>query len=169
MTKQTQKSGEQSSNIQVGGDLHIRQEFSQDQIYILSAEIKNNYDSHTGPVDKESLMAIHKIQNRIYVIRGQRVMLDSDLAELYQVETRILNRNVNRNIERFPDDFRLKLTYYEMECLRKIRGEEKQGRRALPHAYTELGVAMMSSVLNSKRAILTNVQIMRAFKVSLPV
>ena len=93
-------------------------------------------------------------------------MLDTDLAELYDVETRILVRNVKRNIDRFPKDFMFQLTKKEDEILRSQIGISKQGRggrRYAPYVFTEQGVAMLSSVLNSKRAIQVNVEIMRAF------
>ena len=92
-------------------------------------------------------------------------MLDSDLAALYNVETKQLKRAVNRNIERFPDDFMFKLTKGEYLVLRRHFGTLKRGEHTkyLPYAFTEQGVAMLSSVLNSKRAILVNIQIVRAF------
>lgn len=110
-----------------------------------------------------------QIQNIIYVIRGQRVMLDSDLARLYEVETKVLNQAVKRNIERFPEDFMFQLTKEEYEFLRsqfvtsKIKIETRGGRQYFPYVFTEQGVSMLSSVLKSKRAIQINVQIMRTF------
>lgn len=107
-----------------------------------------------------------KIEAMIYMIRGQKVMLDNDLAELYEVETRIINRNVQRNIVRFPPDFMFQLTLEEYEALRSqigISKEGKGGRRYMPYAFTENGVAMLSSVLNSERAILINISIIRIF------
>ncbi|MBK7668461.1 MAG: ORF6N domain-containing protein [Sphingobacteriaceae bacterium] len=104
--------------------------------------------------------------NKIYFIRGQKVMLDSDLAELYGVETKQLKRQVNRNIQRFPSDFMFELTEKEFELLRCQIGTSKIGRggtRYLPMAFTEQGVAMLSSVLNSERAIAVNIQIIRIF------
>ncbi len=102
------------------------------------------------------------IEQRIFLIRGKRVMLDEDLAELYEVENKQLTRQVRRNIERFPEDFMFRLTKHEF--LRCQNGTSKKGgRRYLPYAFTEQGVAMLSSVLNSRRAILVNIQIMRAF------
>ena len=107
------------------------------------------------------------IERRIYVIRGQKVMIDADLAELYQVETSNLNKAVKRNLDRFPTDFMFQLTSEEAESLRFQIGMSKPsgrgGRRFLPYAFTELGVAMLSSVLNSKRAVHMNIVIMRAF------
>ena len=111
------------------------------------------------------IVPVEKITSRIFQIRGKKVILDQDLANLYEVETYQLTRQVRRNIERFPDDFILKLTKQEsLSCQigsSKIGG--RGGRRYLPYAFTEQGVAMLSSVLNSKRAILVNIQIMRAF------
>jgi len=107
------------------------------------------------------------IERKIYLIRGQKVMLDSDLAELYGVETGALNRAVKRNTERFPKDFMFLLTADEPESLRCQIGILKKGRgqhrKYLPAVFTEQGVAMLSSVLDSKRAALVNVAIMRAF------
>ncbi len=106
------------------------------------------------------------IEKMIYIIRDQKVMLDSDLAELYEVETRIINRNVQRNIKRFPEDFMFQLTEKENEALRSqigISKTRKGGRRYLPYVFTENGVAMLSSVLNSEKAIQINVSIMRIF------
>ena len=102
--------------------------------------------------------------NKIYFIRGQKVMLDSDLAELYGVETKQLKRQVSRNIKRFPSDFMFELTKKELEILRcQIGTSSWGGIRYLPMAFTEQGVAMLSSVLNSERAIEVNIQIMRIF------
>lgn len=106
------------------------------------------------------------IQKRIYLIRNQKVMIDSDLAELYGVETKILNKAVSRNVDRFPYDFMIQLTDEEWNSLRFHLGTSKTGRggrRYLPFAFTEQGVAMLSSVLKSKRAVKVNIQIMRAF------
>lgn len=105
------------------------------------------------------------IQSKIYEIRGQRVMLDRDLAELYQVETRVLNQAVKRNAERFPPDFMFKLT--KEECLRSqivtLKVAQGQHLKYMPYAFTEMGVAMLSSVLRSNTAIQVNIHIMRAF------
>ena len=106
------------------------------------------------------------IEKMIYIFRDQKVMLDSDLAQLYEVETRIINRNVQRNIKRFPPDFMFQLSEEEYETLISqfgISKESKGGRRYLPYVFTENGVAMLSSVLNSEKAILINVSIMRIF------
>ncbi|MBN1132358.1 MAG: ORF6N domain-containing protein [Bacteroidales bacterium] len=101
---------------------------------------------------------------KIYMIRGKKVMLDQNLAELYQVETKQLKRAVRRNIERFPDDFMFELTGKEFEDLRcQIGTSNWESVRYAPMAFTELGVAMLSSVLNSEPAIRVNIQIMRTF------
>lgn len=108
-----------------------------------------------------------RIKNLIYVIRGQRVMLDSDLAMLYQVETKNLNRAVKRNIERFPENFMFQLTEEEWDAFKVrcqiVTSPKGGGRQYLPYVFTEQGVAMLSSVLNSKRAIQVNIQIMNTF------
>lgn len=110
---------------------------------------------------------IERAEQLIYVIRGHKVMLDSDLAELYGVPTKVFNQAVRRNIERFPEDFMFQLNRQEAgELLRSQIVTSKigrGGRRYLPHAFTELGVAMLSSVLQSKKAIQSNIAIMRAF------
>src|SRR5947209_16317642 len=106
------------------------------------------------------------VERRIYLIHGQRVMLDADLAELYQVETRALIQAVKRNPERFPKDFMFQLTKEEAESLRSqivISNVGRGGRRYLPYAFTEHGVAMLSSVLNSDRAVQMSILIVRAF------
>ena len=116
-------------------------------------------------------MELQVIQNKIYEIRGQRVMLDFDLAEMYQVETRALKQAVRRNIERFPDDFMFELTPKEYNDLKmNIRSqnvilENGRGKYAkyMPFAFTEPGVAMLSSVLKSNAAIAVNITIIRAF------
>jgi hypothetical protein len=104
------------------------------------------------------------VATKIYVIRDKRVMLDVDLAELYDVETRALNQAVTRNIERFPETFMFRLTQLEFEILKsQIVTSSWGGTRKLPYAFTEQGVAMLSSVLRSKRAIQVNIQIMMVF------
>lgn len=125
------------------------------------------------------MTTIQSIQNRIYEIRGQRVMLDFDLAELYEVETKVLNQAVRRNLKRFPEDFMFQLSQEEWQEIRssKINPEGttlrsqivtlKTGRgqhsKYTPHAFTEQGVAMLSGILNSDKAINMNITIMRAF------
>ena len=104
------------------------------------------------------------IENKIFIIRGKKIMLDRDLAVLYGVETKLINRAVKRNIDRFPEDFMFQLTKEEFDNLRFHFGTSSWGgQRYLPYAFTENGVAMLSSVLNSKRAIQVNIQIMRTF------
>ena len=107
-----------------------------------------------------------QIQDLIYTVRGQKVMLDSDLAQLYGVLTKNLNKAVKRNIERFPQDFMFQLSKEEFQNLRFHFGTSKSahgGRRYMPYVFTEQGVAMLSSVLESKQAIAVNIQIMRTF------
>lgn len=105
------------------------------------------------------------IQSKIHEIRGQRVMLDRDLAEMYGVETRALNQAVKRNIDRFPEDFMFQLT--KEECLRSqfviLKTEQGKHLKYMPYVFTEMGVAMLSSVLRSPTAIQVNISIMRAF------
>ncbi|MDP5105432.1 MAG: ORF6N domain-containing protein [Polaribacter sp.] len=106
------------------------------------------------------------ITNKIYLIRNQKVMLDRDLAELYQVETKRLKESVRRNINRFPEDFMFEMTKNELENWRTqfaTSNSEKMGLRYAPMVFTEQGVAMLSSVLNSDRAIAVNIKIIRIF------
>lgn len=106
------------------------------------------------------------IENMIYIIRGQKVMLDSDLAKLYGVETKRLNEQVKRNLRRFPEDFMFQLNNEERENLRShfaTSSSDYGGRRYIPYVFTENGVAMLSSVLSSERAIEINIAIMRTF------
>ena len=113
--------------------------------------------------DPKPLVA-EAIAGRIVMLRGERVLLDADLAELYGVETKLLNRAVKRNRDRFPDDFMFQLTGEEAGNLRYQNGTSSWGgRRYLPQAFTEQGVAMLSSVLHSKRAVMVNIEIIRAF------
>jgi ORF6N domain len=112
-----------------------------------------------------SLIPAERIENSILLIRDQKVLLDADLAALYGVETKALVRAVKRNIERFPEDFMFQLTAEEFDTLRSQFGTSSQwgGRRYAPYAFTEQGVAMLSSVLRSERAVEVNIAIMRAF------
>ena len=103
------------------------------------------------------------IAGKIYFLRGQKVMLDRDLAELYGVETRVLNQAVTRNADRFPDDFMFPLSRAEIESISQIVISSKIKFSKNVRAFTEQGVAMLSSVLRSKRAIQVNIQIMRTF------
>jgi hypothetical protein len=105
-----------------------------------------------------------QILNKIYYFRGQKVMLDQDLADLYDVPTKRLNEQVKRNINRFPSDFMFQLTSEEVEILKsQFATSSWGGRRVPPYAFTEHGVLMLSSVLNSQRAISVNIQIMRIY------
>ena len=124
---------------------------------------------------------IQSVQNRIYLIRGQRVILDKDIAFLYETETKVLNQAVNRNIKRFPLDFMFQLTKEEVDLLRLQKNRDNEvipnlrslivtssleswgGNRYLPNAFTEQGVAMLSGIVNSDKAIQMNIAIMRAF------
>jgi hypothetical protein len=126
----------------------------------------------------ESLIPIERIEQKIYVIRGERVMLDSDLAEIYSVETRVFNQAVKRNLHRFPEDFMFQLTAEEDEHLRFQIGASKDksltsqivtskkgrgGRRYLPYVFTEHGAIMAANILSSERAVEASVQVVRAF------
>jgi hypothetical protein len=115
----------------------------------------------------QQLLPAELIEQRIFLIRGQRVMIDSDLAELYDIETFNLNKAVKRNLERFPSDFMFQLTGAEFRLLTFQTGMSKApsrgGRRTPPFAFTEQGVAMLSSVLNGRRAVRVNILIMRVF------
>lgn len=118
----------------------------------------------TNQFRNEAMNELQVIKSKIYEIRGQKVMLDRDLAELYGVETRVLNQAVKRNAERFPEDFMFQLTIHEWNDLKsQIVTSSWGGVRKLPNVFTELGVAMLSSVLASKTAIQINMSIMRAF------
>ncbi len=112
----------------------------------------------------KSKKVIDMLLYNLFIIRGKKVMLDKDLASLYGVETKILNRAIKRNMKRFPEDFMFQLTKEEFNNLRFHFGISRWGgQRYLPHVFTENGVAMLLSVLNSKRAIAVNIQIMRTF------
>ena len=115
----------------------------------------------------EPVIPVEHIASRIYLIRGEKVMLDSDLASLYGVETRVLVQAVKRNIERFPDDFMFQFTEEELENWRSqiviSNSAAKMGLRHRPYAFTEHGVAMLSSILRSKKAVQVNIGIIRAF------
>ena len=113
-----------------------------------------------------AVIPVERIARSIYLIRGEKVMVDTDLADLYQIETKNLNKAVKRNLRRFPEDFMFQLTDEEHESLKFQIGTAKQGRggrRTLPYVFTEQGVAMLSSVLQSDRAADINVAIMRTF------
>ena len=109
-------------------------------------------------------MELEVIQNKIFEIRGDKVMLDFDLSLLYNVENKRLKEAIRRNITRFPDDFMFELTEIEFNSLRsQIASSNRGGNRYMPFAFTEQGIAMLSSVLNSERAIAINISIIRAF------
>jgi hypothetical protein len=113
----------------------------------------------------KGLIPMERVTNAILILRGHRVLLDADLAALYRVPTAVLNQAVRRNLERFPADFRFQLTPGEAARLRSqiVISNGRGGRRHRPYAFTEHGVAMLSSVLRSPRAIAVNIEIMRAF------
>lgn len=129
-----------------------------------SLRIKAFMSSHSPD---SAIVPLEIIERRIYFIRGHKVMLDSDLAALYQVETKTLNRAVKRNLDRFPSDFMFQLNAQETKLFLRYQSgtsnESRGGRRYLPYAFTEQGVAMLSTVLNSKRAVQVNIAIMRTF------
>lgn len=108
-------------------------------------------------------MELQLIQSKIYEIRGFRVILDKDLAELYEVTTSNLNKAVKRNLDRFPDDFMFQLNQYEFDLIFQNGTSSWGGTRKLPYAFTEHGVAMLAGLLNSIKAIEVNIQIVRAF------
>lgn len=116
---------------------------------------------------KNELIPNEVITSKIYYIRGHKVMIDSDLANLYRVETKVLKQAVRRNLSRFPEDFMFELTVSEFEVLRSqivtSKSEHRGGSRYLPFCFTEPGIAMLSSILNSEVAISINIQIIRTF------
>jgi len=116
-------------------------------------------------MNKEVILSDKEIENKIYLVRGQKVMLDNDLAELYEVDTKRLNEQVKRNIDRFPKDFMFQLNEKEVDILRSQIATSSSwgGRRTLPYVFTEHGVLMLSSVLNSPRAVQVNIRIMRIY------
>jgi ORF6N domain len=119
------------------------------------------------PLSRTDIIPIEVIERRIYVIRGHKVMLDRDLADLYEVSTKVFNQAVKRNLVRFPEDFMFQLSKDELENWRSqivtSNPASKMGLRRPPYAFTQEGLAMLSSVLNSDRAIAVNIAIMRAF------
>ena len=121
---------------------------------------------HVQPTDIVSAMSDNKdIRSLIYMVRGQQVMLDSDLAKLYKVETKVFNQAVSRNSDRFPDNFRFQLTKEEFDALRSqiATSNGKGGRRYRPYMFTEQGIAMLSGVLRSDVAVQMSIRIMNAF------
>ena len=122
--------------------------------------------TYPSPLISEKIMEITLIQTRIHEVRGQKVMLDFDLASLYEVETKVLNQSVKRNSKRFPIDFMFQLTKEEWETMLSqivMTYPEKRPKTAIPYAFTEQGLAMLSGILNSDVAINVNINIMRAF------
>lgn len=121
------------------------------------------------PTKKEEsvqLAVIEEIEDKIFVIRGQRVMLDSDLAEVYQVATKVLNQSVKRNVHRFPQDFMFQLSEVEADSLRSqivTSNGKRGGRRYLPYVFTEHGAVMLATVLNSPTAVEASIVVVRAF------
>jgi hypothetical protein len=115
--------------------------------------------------DVNSVVPVERVENAILFIRGQKVMLDVDLARLYRVSTKVFNQAVRRNQDRFPADFAFQLSNLEFHSLRSqiVTSNRRGGRRYRPYAFTEQGVAMLSSVLRSRRAVQVNIEIMRAF------
>jgi hypothetical protein len=117
--------------------------------------------------DRRSVVPIERIESAIFLVRGHKVMVDRDLAALYGVTTFNLNKAVKRNADRFPEDFMFQLTAEEADALRfqvgMSKGKGRGGRRYLPYVFTEQGVATLSSVLRSKRAVQVNIEIVRAF------
>ena len=117
-------------------------------------------------IQNKGRIIVEEIEEKIYLIRGQKVMLDSDLAEVYQVETKVLNQAVKRNLHRFPEDFMFQLAEDETESLRSqivTSNKGRGGRRYLPFAFTEHGAVMLASVLNSPTAIEASIKVVRAF------
>jgi hypothetical protein len=128
--------------------------------------IMHGLTDSTAEKTELQIVAVPALEKRIFVIRGRQVMLDEDLADLYGVETRVLVQQVKRNAKRFPADFMFQLTKPEAEALRSqivISNVGRGGRRYEPYVFTEQGVAMLSGVLRSDRAIAVNIEIMRAF------
>lgn len=135
--------------------------FKLNQQYFITCYLSNSINPK---MNQSSLAVEERIVNKIYLIRNKKVMIDRDLAELYQVKTKVLKQQVKRNLNRFPEDFMFELTNEEFEILRsQIVTSNRGGTRYLPMAFTEQGIAMLSSVLNSDQAIQVNIQIMRIF------
>ncbi len=124
-------------------------------------------DKYIGKDKQQLLGSLEQVEQHIHLIRGQKVMLDSDLAELYEIKTKRLNEQIKRNPDRFPEDFMFQLNHMEYDALRSqfVTLETGRGKHAkyLPYVFTEQGVAMLSSVINSEKAIQLNIAIMRTF------
>src|SRR5882724_11823961 len=117
-------------------------------------------------MDKSEIIPLDRIERRIYLLRGQKVMLDADLADIYGVSTKRLNEQVKRNLDRFPKDFMLQLTKEEVVALKSqiaTSNTSRGGRRTLPYAFTEHGTIMLASILNSPTAIHASIQVVRVF------
>jgi hypothetical protein len=140
--------------------------FTDERLLLEDGNTQTTYN-HVMATTRSAVIESNAIISNILVIRGHRVLLDSDLAVLYQVETKALTRAVRRNAERFPGDFMFQLAAEESGSLRSQFGALKTGRgkhrKYAPYVFTEQGVAMLSSVLNSARAVQVNIEIMRAF------
>jgi hypothetical protein len=133
---------------------------------VISNRKKLSLADYSMTMKKHSLLPDELIINKIILLRDQKVLADRDLADLYGVETRVLNQAVKRNIKRFPDDFMFQMTSEEMNIWKSqivMSDNDRMGLRKPPFVFTEQGVAMLSSVLNSDTAILVNIQIMRVF------
>jgi len=133
---------------------------------VISNRKKLSLADNLMTMKKHSLLPDELIINKIILLRDQKVLVDRDLADLYGVETRVLNQAVKRNIKRFPDDFMFQMTSEEMNIWKSqivMSDNDRMGLRKPPFVFTEQGVAMLSSVLNSDTAILVNIQIMRVF------
>ena len=133
---------------------------------MISNHKKLSLADYSMTMKKHSLLPDELIINKIVLLRDQKVLVDRDLADLYGVETRVLNQAVKRNIKRFPDDFMFQMTSEEMNIWKSqivMSDNDRMGLRKPPFVFTEQGVAMLSSVLNSDTAILVNIQIMRVF------
>jgi hypothetical protein len=126
----------------------------------------NALDGESAKPAEADLVLVDQIERAIFWLRGHNIMLDSDLAVLYEVPVKVMNQAVKRNASRFPQDFMFRLTASKVQRLRSQSVTTKAGRggrRTTPYAFTEQGVAMLSSILRSRRAILANIEIMRAF------
>lgn len=135
-------------------------------IYIRRKQYICNWKNHFNCMSKTIIVSEEAIINKIYLVRGCKVMLDRDLAEMYGVETRVLNQAIKRNEKRFPVDFMFQMTSVELSDWKSqnvISNKEKMGLRKSPNVFTEQGVAMLSSVINSETAIEVNIQIIRTF------
>ena len=136
--------------------------------WTLDSESAVRHSGRMAKAQPQSVIPIERIAAQIYLMRGQKVMLDTDLATLYGVETRVLNQAVTRNDERFPDDFMFRLSWDEYESLRSQNvmlegGGRGQHRKFTPRAFTQEGVAMLAGVLRSPKAVETSISIVRAF------